>query len=99
MSRTQFSLITLFEYTTLCCFLAALIPLLGITSAICLALFSMALAARHGGLALTLLVAASLSAGLPVIPGTGSPMIQQTIMILAASLIGAWYRWRALTYG
>src|SRR5688572_21941088 len=91
-SRPQFGLKALFEFTTICCVLAAFTGLLGIAAVVSLMAFSVAIAARQGVAGLASLIAASLLAGI----GTGD--IQdygsQLAAIVAAGAICGWHQFR-----
>src|SRR5436190_3656649 len=90
-NRTQFSLRSLFEYTTICCVLAALSSFTGIQSTFCLMAFSLALAANQGRVAIAVLAATSMAAELPIQGDqTFSALRQFTTLFIAGSL-GAWY--------
>jgi hypothetical protein len=94
-SRPQFSLLALFEYTTLCCILAALTGVLGIGPSIGLMFLGLALSARQGWLALAMFMTTSLAAEVTnrtdAVPISGQPLM----IIFAAACICGWYRWRA----
>ena|SRR5688572_13432538 len=93
-SRPQFSLLALFEYTTLCCILAGLSGIVGIGACICLMLMGLALAARQGALALALTWIATLVAAYP--DGFGSSTVASEVTtVLVAFCICGWYRWRS----
>jgi hypothetical protein len=87
-SWRQFSLLALFEYTTLCCILAALTKALGIGATICLMLMGLALSAGQGWLSLALLGGALLAAGV-------DQGFEQVAVIVCAGVVCGWYRWRA----
>lgn len=90
----QFSLLSLFELTTLCCLLAASVSVLGYETAACLMLFAVATHYRWGLLSIssfmTVLLLASTPAGLAEEFAFG----RQAAAMLAATLICAWYWFR-----
>jgi hypothetical protein len=90
-NRAQFSLKALFEYTTICCVLAALSGFTGIQPAFCLMAFSLALAVNEGLVAIAVLAAASMAAELPIHgDGTTSALRQFTTLFIAASLAASY---------
>jgi hypothetical protein len=94
----QFSLLALFEYTTLCCLLAGLSGIVGIGPSICLMLMGLALAAHQGALALVMIWVATVVAAYP--EGIdGSNIAAQAMTIVVAFCVCGWYRWQAQRNG
>jgi hypothetical protein len=92
-ARHQFTLLSLFELTTVCALLSAAIPLLGLQAAASLMLFAAALNSRLGWLALLSLIATILLASGPSGLNADTTSERQAIALLASTLICAWY-WR-----
>jgi hypothetical protein len=91
---TQFSLGSLFEFTTICCLLAGLSGIVGIVAGSSLAAFALSLAARNGASAIIMLMTASLTAGLVGTDDGSAGFISQLAVFTAAALICLWYRRR-----
>lgn len=98
MSRQQFSLRALFEYTTLCCLLAAMSSGLGIGPSVCLMLLGLALTIGQGLLSLGMLGAAVIAVAFSATPG-GDEFNRLSATVLAAGGVCGWYRWRAQSSG
>ncbi len=91
----QFSLRTLFEYVTVCAVILALSPATGIMAGTFLMLFALTLWMRLGWLAVGALMAASVTADLPLdAMDDGMSVIRQSAVIALAALISIWYRFR-----
>jgi hypothetical protein len=86
----QFNLLSLFEYTTICCIVASLTSLVGIPSALCLMGFALGLFLRQGWLAVALLTAAFIAS----ISTSGAGFFREFAIIFVASLICLWYIYR-----
>ena len=90
----QFSLLSLFELTTLCCLLAASISLLGIETVASLMLFAVSLHYRWGLLSISSLVTILLMASAPSGLAEEGAFVRQAAAVLAATLVCAWYWFR-----
>lgn len=92
VQKSQFALISLFEYTTICAILLANSTLIGLAASVPLMLMAMAIWARQGWLALGLLAAASLTADVWADPFQMASVPRQLLVMLPAALVVAWYR-------
>jgi hypothetical protein len=95
-SAAQFSLMSLFEFTTICCLIAALSSLIGLTAGLFLMAFALSLLIRNGASAIIMLMSASLAAGLVATEGSNTGFISQLAIFPTAALISWWYRFRAV---
>jgi hypothetical protein len=88
----QFSLAAVFEYTMICAVLAAFSPAVGRMSNVFLMFMALALGAKEGLAALSMLVAASISADWQLGSSDGGLGIRRQLsVILLAVLLCRWY--------
>ena len=91
----QFSLASLFEFTSVSAILAALSSMLGVLASLFLMLMALGLMTRQGWLALAALMACSLAGdwSVPVQSSDGT-FGRQILVLTAAGALCAWCCWR-----
>ena len=90
-SNLQFTLLSLFECTTLCCVVAAIAGLTGVPASLCLMAFALSIMLRQGFPAvatLSLAFVASLSSD------GGTAFFREFVIAVASGLIAVWYIYR-----
>ena len=90
LASPQFSLLEIFEFTTICSVICALIPVVGLGSALLLMLTTLAVTAGQGGLAVLALGSAVMVAPLSTSTATASP----SVTMATAAALALWVRWR-----
>jgi len=91
----QFTLRSLFELTTLCGMLAALVPAVGVGGAVSLMFFALCLHLRLGGLSLIALAGAFFTSPLSAGADSYTPLTRQIAVALAATAVCGWYWYRS----
>lgn len=95
IAPTQFGLLTLLEFVTICAVLFALSAATGIVGSICLAIMALGPAIKRGLLAVLAFGSASIAAGFPLGASGDDGVFRQAIVILISAALCVWFRIRS----